>query len=459
MPKTRLLAPLLAATAGGLVAQTAPESAPARALAISGAAVFDGRADAPHQGWTIVVQGDRIAAAGRDAVAPPGATAVDLRGRTVMPGMFDTHGHLFTVDGNTQFEAYPLLDLAAGVTTVFSPGEVDPEAAVAWREHQEQGLVVGARLLTAGPYFEHGQGDLPWLRGFDGADQALAQLELWKDRIDGIKMLNHLTEPEFVAVLERAHAHGLKVTGHLGSIHARRAAELGIDRLEHGIYEMGELSPYLVKSAADWRDKFRQLAALDMNGELVQGVLDAIVEHGVVLSATTASFESMLPEWEPVVEDWDSFLTPPKRRLARGQRERAKRMDEGYAADMRQALANQLTFLKQLHDRGGAIVTGTDPAGSVLTPGFAVHREVELLHRAGLTRAQALRAATAHAAQALGLGDRLGTIEAGKIADLVVVNGDPTEDLAALRRIEAVYQAGARHDPSALLAAAKGKIR
>jgi imidazolonepropionase-like amidohydrolase len=384
---------------------------------------------------------------------------VDLAGKTVVPGMFDTHGHCFTVDGKTQFESYPLLYLAAGVTSVFSPGEVDAGAAIELRERVRTGKAVGARLFTAGPYFEHGAGDLPWIEGFAGPDGAVAQFELWRERIDGVKVLNHVTEEELVAVLERAKQAGIRVTGHLGAIHAKRAAELGIDRLEHGIYAMGELSPDLATTARGWQEHFRKLAELDMDGELVRGVADALVKHGVVLSPTSASFESMLPGWEPVTPDWLRFHAPAARRVLDGARQRQDLMPDELAAHRKKAFANQLRFIRMVHERGGVVVTGTDPAGKLLTPGFSLHRELKLLCDAGLAPLAALRAATSDAARALGVDQDLGSLEAGKLADFVVLDGDPSRDIRAISKTVAVYQSGRRHDPQELLDRAAGKIR
>ena len=437
-----------------------PAAGEAAVFVLRNARLLDGKSPA-RDGMTIVVRGERIAAVGPDAdvEAPANAEVRDVGGKSVLPGLFDTHGHYFTVDGTTQYEAFPKLCLAAGVTSVFAPGEVDPESAVALRERLRTGEEVGARLLTAGPYFEHGQGELRWLKGFDDVDGAVALLARWQDRIDGVKILQNVTEAEFTTIVQGAHAAGLRVTGHLGSITAKRAAELGIDRLEHGIYAMDELAPARVGSRDEWVAKCQKLAALDLDSDLVRQLLDTLLEHRVVLSATSASFEFVLPEWEPVVDDWLRYLAPPVRRLVSGARKRMQQTPDDEAAAMRGTLHKHLAFLKRFADRGGVVVTGSDAAGKVLTPGFAVHREMRLLVQGGFTPLQAIRAATCDAAVALGQDADLGTIAPGKLADLVVVDGRPDEDITAMRAIVEVWQAGRRHDPAALCEAAVGQIR
>jgi imidazolonepropionase-like amidohydrolase len=123
------------------------------------------------------------------------------------------------------------------------------------------------------------------------------------------------------------------------------------------------------------------------------------------------------------------------------------------------AVQKQLEFLKLVHDRGGIVVTGTDPGGKMLIPGYGIHRELQLLVQAGFTPLAAIRAATQHAAWSLGVDRDLGTVEAGKLADLVLVQGNPAADIADVGRTVAVWKAGRRFDPAELRKRAEGKIR
>lgn len=427
--------------------------------AIVNARLIDGTGTAPRTGCTVLIRGDRIAAVGVDVPVPADAIVVDGTGSTLVPGMFDTHGHCFTVDGKDQYEAYPLLFLAGGVTTVFSPGEMDPEAAYALRERLAAGTQRGARLLTAGPYFEKGESDLRWLRGYRDQAEALQWLAEHGPRMNGLKLLTQITLDEARAIVTEAHRRGLRVTGHLGSITAGQAIDLGIDRLEHGLFAMSEFSPWQVHGLDAWAEKFAQIGALDLDSEPVQRLIDRLVEHRVALSATTVSFAEWAPGFEPVTPDWERYLSPAIRRVEGGRLRRIAAMPEEQGRKFAAGVQKQLAFLKRVHDRGGLVVTGTDPGGKLLIPGYGLHRELQLLVQAGFTPLAALRAATQHAAMALGVERELGTIEAGKLADLVLVEGDPSQDIAAIGATRVVWQAGRRFDPVELRRAAEGKIR
>lgn len=424
--------------------------------AIVNARLIDGTGAPARTGCTVLIRGDRFAAVGPGIKVPPDAVVVDGTGMTLVPGMFDTHGHCFTVDGKDQYIAYPLLFLAGGVTTTFSPGEMDAEAAFALRERLAKNEQPGARLLSAGPYFEKGKSEgLDWLIGYTDEADALARLEQFGPRMDGLKLQMQVTDAEARAILAAAHKRGIRVTGHLDSITTRRAIELGIDRLEHGLFAMSDFSP----GDKPWAEKFQGLADLDLQSQPVQELIDLIVAHRVALSATTVSFEQFTPGWVPVTPDWEKYLSPDQRRIQKGRLLRSQNAPPDRLAWLGKAVQKQLEFLKLVHDRGGIVVTGTDPGGKLLIPGYGVHREMLLLVKAGFTPLAAIRAATQHAAWSLGVDRDLGTIEAGKLADLVLVTGDPSTDIAAIGNTHRVWKAGKAFDPVELRKQAEGTIR
>lgn len=210
-----------------------------RIIALTGGTIIDGTGRPPLTGYTILIRGERIAVVGRKVKIPKGATVLDITGKTVIPGLIDMHGHMYVRAmgaQRSQFEGYPLLYLAGGVTTVRSPGDFEPDGMIALRERIKRGEVTGPRIFTAGPYFDHDPAQVGWIKGVKSPEEALEKFNQWKDRIDYVKFYTRITEPEFIAVLNAAHKAGIRATGHLGSITATRAVELGIDGLEHGIY-------------------------------------------------------------------------------------------------------------------------------------------------------------------------------------------------------------------------------
>ncbi len=415
---------------------------PDREIALVGARVIDGSHDAPREGWTLVIRGDRIVAAGPDVEPPPGAERIDLAGRTVLPGLIDVHGHLFGLSGNGYafLDAYPRLYLAGGVTTVFAPGEWEPEAAIAARDAIARGDEPGPRVLTAGPFFD----------GAGGGELLVRRYERWRDRIDGVKVYSQVGPEALGRLIDAAHADGLRVTGHLGSTTVAEALALGIDRLEHGVFAAPELWPGLY--ALD-----RQtcaIAELDPDGPEVGALVDAILESRTPIVPTFTVYAQSMADAIPVDDEWLRFVAPEARK---GVLARTADYREASGACVADALAVQSEFVRRIHEGGGIVLAGTDPVYPLIVPGAGLHRELAHLVDAGLTPLAAIQAATVDAARALGLDDR-GAIEAGRRADLMVVGGDPSVDIADVARVEWVMQGGVRHDPEALRTEVEGAI-
>lgn len=450
-----------------LIAATAQTPRPSLTseFALVGGTVIDGTGAPPRPRCTIVIRGDRIVAVGPNVAIPEGASRIDVSGKSVVPGLVDMHGHLYANNGTeirNEFIAYAHLYLAGGVTTVFSPGDFDPVGTVAFRDSVNRGVEVGPRIFTAGPYFDDAASKVPWIKGVHSPDEAKQLFELWKDRIDGVKAYTSITEPELSAVIAAAHGAGKRVTGHLGSVTATRAIELGIDGLEHGLFAMSELAD-LNTGAFPGTESLTGLGNLDLEGPRMKNLIAAIVERRVVIDPTTVTFQEIQPEFEPVTPDWKKYLAPNIRphvdEMLTWIHGMAERQGPGWPAAMRAALRKQGQFVRAVHDRGGIVVAGTDPVSTDLTPGYGLHRELANLVAAGLTPLEAIRAATHDAALALRREKDLGTIEPGKLADLVVVSGDPARAIEDIGRTEIVIAAGIRFDPAELRRSVEGAIK
>jgi len=420
-------------------------------IALVNGRVIDGTGAPARLGWTVLIQGRRILAAGSNVEIPAEAHVVDLAGQTLLPGMFDMHGHLYAYNGhNLTFEsvAYPRLYLAGGVTTIFTAGELDPEGAIALRESINNGQAVGPQILTAGPYFSGGNA-ASWMLKARNTEDMLALYTQWSARIDGVKFYTRIPEDQFKVVLDAAHADGLVVTGHLESISAMRAIELGIDGLEHGLFGMSELFP----KGASFGTQYCAISELDVTSAPVVGIVDALVQHGTYLDPTIVVFQPELPDFEPLVEDWEKYLDESVRNSIRRE---IQSMVQGECLQI--ALEKQAQFVRAVHDRGGLIVTGTDPVIPILLPGYSVHRELENLVAAGLSPLEAIQAATLNAATALRLDSHKGSIDAGKIADLVVVDGNPDVDITAIGNTVMVFKNGVPYVPDLLRKSVEGLI-
>ncbi|MFH1573282.1 MAG: amidohydrolase family protein, partial [Acidobacteriota bacterium] len=351
-------------------------------VALVGGRVIDGTGAGPRAGQTVLIRGDRITEVGHRVRVPEGAEIIDVNGRSILPGLIDFHGHMYaraTPAMRSQFEAYPLLFLAGGVTTVRSPGDFEPEGMIALRDRIRAGRAIGPRIFTAGPYFDHAPSQVSWIQGIRSPEEALQKFDQWKERIDWVKFYTGITEPEMRSVLEAARRAGLPSAGHLGSITATKAVEMGIDCLEHGIFAMPELLPD--PSAAENPNCL--LADLDLDSAAVEKLVSLIVEKRVVIDPTIVVFQIQQPDFQPVAPDWLNYLNPAGRKHQSGL-PAAVKPNAAAAACLAGALQTQLRFVKKVHDRGGIIVAGTDPVSPRLIPGFALHREIENLVKAGL---------------------------------------------------------------------------
>ena len=419
-------------------------------IALVGASVIDGTGTAARGSTTVLIRGERIAAVGADVQVPQHATVIDVSGKSIVPGLIDMHGHMNARPAGTmrsQFDSYPQLFL----------GRRD-DGSLAWRlRTARDGCSEAAhparrghrpRIYNAGPYMDNAPSRSPFIEGVESPEAALRLLDEWKDRIDWIKVYTSITEEQLGALLKAGEGIRIPVTGHLGSISGRRAIDLGIHCLEHGIFAMSEFG----SNAAD---RFCSLARFDMESPVVEEVLSSIVDHGVAIDPTVVVYQAQLADFEPVTPDWKLYLSPEAQRYQEANRY----LEPAQQECMKQALRHQMQFVRKLHERGGLIIAGTDPVLGNLIPGYALHRELRNLVEAGLTPLEAIRAATLNAATVLRQEENLGSIEPGKLADLVVVDGDPSRSIAEIGNTVMVFQGGVRYDPASLRESAFGRIR
>ena len=212
------------------------------------------------------------------------------------------------------------------------------------------------------------------------------------------------------------------------------------------------MSEFFPKGAS-FRGQYCAISALDITSPAVTNMVHALVSQGTYLDPTILVFQPELPDFEPLVEDWEKYLDPdvvmPLRRALGSMIQHTC---------LQEALEKQGQFVKAVHDQGGLIVAGTDPVMPIILPGYSLHRELQNLVDAGLTPLEAIQAATLNAAIATRLDSQQGTIAAGKIADLVVVDGNPDEDITAIGNTRLVFKDGVPYLPEALRESVEGQI-
>ncbi|HSM59447.1 MAG TPA: amidohydrolase family protein [Longimicrobiales bacterium] len=461
-----LLCAILAAVPAEIQAQEPVAGAGGSPLLVRGGLLWDGTGEdaRPNPGilianGTILRIGDGEGAAEGDV--PSGADVVDLPDDAfVMPGLLDLHAH-YAVDlfGEGRVDEYtvnPVLFLANGVTSTFPAGEVDPAEARRGRERIARGDVPGPRIHASGPYW--GTARPGWRHDAMTPDSIRAEAEYWAlQGVRGFKAKGIRPE-QLRVVIDVAHEHGLTVTGHLdsgfrGSVNPETAIRMGIDRIEH--FLGGEALP-------STRSAYASLEALDLDdpasAEKVRRQARLFVESGAYFDATLTAYGYFADREAQVFEYWADemgFLTPYARSVveARLPREPLEQFERIYYVKRR--------TVKAFWDAGGGdhLTLGTDhPSWGEFWSGFGAHRELHAMVLAGIPNAAALRAGTINAARALGLSERLGTVEVGKYADLLIVRGNPLEDIRATRDGYRVVKAGRVYDPAALLASVRARM-
>lgn len=367
-------------------------------FAITHALLIDGTGAPPIADATILIRDGRIEAAGpaSDIDLPETVEVFDAEDRTVIPGLWDMHGHF------AQIEFGPAL-LAAGITTGRDMGG-ELEFLVAFRDALRERRGIGPQLLLAGLVDGSGP-DAFGATWADTPEEGIAVVDRYHDAGFEQMKLYTLLQPDVIqAIIDRAHEHGMTVTGHIPrSITLEQAVRMGMDQVAH------------------------QPVPGDPQDPETRRIIALLAEHGTVIDPTQSWGELLSRSWQTPIESFQpGFANAPWPTRAVYGSVRNDASPDAVAARKRRGL----TMVKALHDAGVPIVAGTDDG----VPGHSLHREIELYVEAGLTPLDALRAATAVPAEAMGLSDEVGTIEDGKRADLLILDGNPLEDIANIRR-------------------------
>src|SRR5690348_6529466 len=383
-------------------------------IAIVGATLIDGTGGPVVTDSTVVIRGERIVAVGKRAAVkiPAGAEIVDAKGLTLVPGLIDSHFH---IDGD---DPLPALYLSHGVTSVRDPGQ--------WIEAYDVARHASApvpRLFLCGPHLDSPPPAYPTDSFIvrDPEETRLAVNRFVDDGASAIKVYFRLPLALIRVAIETAHARGVPVMGHLEIVDARDAIRAGIDGIEHAtsfgtaLLPLRDAEKYrqavLASNDARREGRYQVWSTINLNTPQAAALFKLIVDRGVVVSPTLAVFEKQ-----------------------RGDKD---------TTDMHVHAFKQMEAFVGLANKAGAkIVVGSHSDVPHAKRGWAYQRELELLVESGLTPMQALVAGTMNNARYFHAADRLGSIETGKLADLVLVDGDPLKDISNMRRIKRVMLNG-----------------
>ena len=443
--------------------------------------VIDGTGAPPLPDRNIVIENGKIAAItpGADETVSEGATVLDLRGYTVLPGIVGMHDHLFylarpgygadgSFSGPALFQQMTFsatrLYLANGVTTMRTAGSIEPQTDLKLKGAIEARVLPGPHLDVTGPYLDGPVHTNLQIRELTGPDDARRTVAYWAERgVTSFKVYKNITRAELAAAVEEAHKRGLKVTGHLCSVTYEEAGEIGIDNLEHGFFVNTALDPGKKPDTCSQAQGDDTLERMTPGGPDATRLIAALIRHHVAITSTLPGLAASLTAGEAPSEGRPSIRPEVLRAMSPALREtllfsRNRPANKATLAKNSLLLRREMDLEREFVAAGGLLLAGSDPSGlNGLLPGFGNQREMELLVEAGFTPVEAIRIATFNGAIFLGRDKEIGSIAAGRNADLVVVKGDPAARITDIENVEIVFQDGLGYDSRKLLDSVEGR--
>jgi imidazolonepropionase-like amidohydrolase len=443
-------------------------------VVLSHVRVIDGTGNPAAEDQNVVIEAGKIAAVmpGADVQRTDGVVALDLRGYTVMPGIVGMHNHLYHIarpdrDATGEWEAplllpqmtfsSPRLYLAAGVTTMRTTGSVETYADLNLKKMIDTGLVPGPHLDVTGPYLE---GENPYLfmqmHQLTGPEDARRLVNYWADQgVTSFKAYTDITRDELKTAIEEAHKRGIKVTGHLCSVTYPEAVALGIDDLEHGFYVNTQLDPDKQPDKCPKTLGRPTLEKMAPDSPETKELIGLLVKNHVAVTSTLPVFEHSVPGRPPLRPEVLDAMTPEVRIAFLYSRNQRAVLPPGNSAEMFQ---RDMKLEYAFAQAGGLLLAGPDPTGNGGTlPGFGDQREIELLVEAGFTPVEAIKIATLNGATYMGRQNEIGSIAAGKNADIVVIKGNPASKIDDIEKVEIVFKDGVGYDSQKLFASVRSR--
>lgn len=401
-------------------------------LSIVNARVFDPRTGTLSEPTIVNVEGNRIASIG-SPMQWNAADVINGTGKVLLPGLWDMHTHMGDVDG--------LLNIAAGITSARDLGN-DSATIIDLKQKIDAGQAIGPRLVLSGLVDGPGpfQGPTNLLAGDEAAAKKAIDF-LVEKKYEGLKIYSSI-KPELVPVMTKyAHDRGLRVSGHIpAGMRAVDAIDAGYDEIQHVNMLFLNFMPDVTdtRTPARFTEPAKRGADLDLNSAEVRAFIAKLKERNIVVDPTVTVFEGMFtsrlgtvsPSFAMIA---DRLPPQPRRWFVTGGLPVPEGMDERYRASFRK----MLDMIGALHANGVTIVAGTDGLA-----GFTLHRELELYVQAGIAPKDVLRIATLTAAEVAKRDKDLGTLEPGKLADFILVDGDPTQNISDIRRVTTVVKDG-----------------
>ncbi len=410
---------------------------------------------------TVIVSKGIITAVadGKKLSAPAGSTVIDLTGKSLLPGFVLLHEHMYYAAYSADFTylhvkqlpyTFPKLYLACGATMIRTAGSVEPYSDLNLKRDIDQGKILGPEMDVTAPYLE-GKGSIfPGMHELSGPAEAKSFVDFWASQgCTSFKGYMFIDKPTLKAAIDEAHAKGLKVTGHLCAVTYREAAEMGIDQLEHGFSASTDFVPDKKENACPLFAA--PIASAD--SPRVKALIQFLVSKKTTLTSTLAVIYNMTTLDTTMRPEVLAAMSPDTRDMFLNVYNKMR------SPGGNKAMLEEMKMEKMFSDAGGLLTVGTDPTGSGATlAGYGSQQSIELLTSAGFSAIEAVRIATYNGAKALGLQDKIGSIEVGKAADLVVIDGDPFQHIQDIRKIVWVFKRGVGFNAQKIFSAVKGEV-
>jgi imidazolonepropionase-like amidohydrolase len=438
--------------------------------------VIDGTGAPAVEDQNVVIERGKISAIqpGADVAAAAGTTVLDLRGYTVTPGIVGMHNHLFYIarpNLNSQWKyaqpvlvpqmtfSAPRLYLAAGVTTMRTTGSVETYADLNLKRDIDAGKLPGPHLDVTGPYLEGAESYFLQMPHLTSPDDARQLVEYWADHgVTSFKAYMNITRAELKAAIDAAHKRGIKVTGHLCSVTYKEAAELGIDDLEHGFFVNTQLDPGKKPDVCSDSAGEYTLEHMALDSSEAKDLIETLVKHHVAITSTLPVFEGEAGGGRPPIRQQALDAMTPEAREAFLYLRQRPASRPAPKTDPALLFKRDMELERAFAVAGGLLIAGPDPTGrGDVVPGFGDQREIELLVEAGFSPLEAIKVATLNGAVYMGKEKQIGSIAAGKNADVVVIKGDPSKQISDVENVEIVFKDGVGYDSQKLLDSVKGR--
>jgi len=385
------------------------------------------------------------------------------------------HGHLFYLSNFFHTDdllahdmpfSYPRLYLANGVTTIRTTAAFEPYTDLEIKRKVDAGALIGPKTHVTSPVIEGEGYPLTQFHVLTGPEDARRMVEYWaREGATSFKLSTDVTRAEAKAAIDEAHRWGLTITGHLCSIGFREAAELGIDNLEHGLWVDTEFASDKQPEVCP-PDNDASAVDLDVNGDAIRSLIKTLVDHHVAVTSTMVVWERFRGPCRPEASQrvLDVLSESDRKFYEAGLLLDRKKMTDGSSREKElceldaRMLKKEMEFAHAFVRAGGLLLAGSDGDFEAVIAGFAEQRELELLVEAGFTPEQAVQIASLNGAQFLKEASRIGSLEIGKQADIMIVKGDPAKNIRDIENVELVFKDGIGYDSKKLIASVKGQV-